>query len=78
MTALFERVRRLRNQAGEQIVEEHSPVGESQSNGTIGRAVREVQEMMARTLADLEASLRGRVPKKAQLLRGFRNVQQLL
>ena len=68
MTALFERVRRLRNQAGEQTVEEHSPVGESQSNGTIERAVREVEEMMATLLSALETSVGGRVPQESPVI----------
>ena len=68
MTALYERIRRMRNQSGEQTLEEHSPVGESQPNGVIERAVREVEEMMATILASLEASLGGRIPQESPVL----------
>ena len=64
MTALFERLRRLRNQSDEQTLEENSPVGESQSNGVVEEAIKEVEEMMATLLSSLEESLGGRLPQE--------------
>jgi hypothetical protein len=64
MTALYERVRRLRNRTGEQTLEEHSPVGESQSNGIVEEAIKEVEEMMATILSSLEEALGGRLPQE--------------
>ena len=64
MKALFERVRRLRNASGEQTLEENSPVGESQANGVVEEAIKEVEEMVATILSSLEEMLRGTLPQE--------------
>ena len=64
MKALYERLRRLRNASGEQTLEENSPVGESQSNGVIEEAIKEVEEMLATILSSLEMNLSATLPQE--------------
>ena len=59
MKALYEWLRRLRNAAGEQTLEENSPVGESQSNGVAEEAIKEIEEMLGTILSSLDESLNG-------------------
>lgn len=60
IVAFLEQVARSR--ADEPTVLEHSPVGDSQSNGAAERAVRSLEEMMRTYLIDLERRANFKVP----------------
>ena len=68
MKALYERVRRARSSSGEKTIVEHSPVGESQSNGVVEQAIKDVKEQLGTILAALEESLGGRVPQESAII----------
>ena len=57
LVALQERLRQLRNGINEQTILENSPVGESQSNGVVEKAVQEVENLAGTLLAALEERL---------------------
>ena len=68
LDALRERIRQVRAGLNEQTLQEYSPVGESQSNGTVEKAVQEVEEMLATLLSALEKHLGGRIPLEAPVV----------
>ena len=67
LVALQERVRQLRNGINEQTILENSPVGESQSNGVVEKAVQEVETLAATLLSALEERLGVSVPIDAPI-----------
>ena len=61
MTALQERIWRLRIYPGEQTILENSPVGESQANGVVEKAVQEVEGMIRTLKSALEERLKVKI-----------------
>ena len=65
MRALHERVRQARSAIGEQTLPENSPVGESQSNGMVEEAIKDVKELLRTLVSALEESLGARLPQES-------------
>ena len=76
LKALYERLRRLRNVAGEQTLEDNSPVGESQSNGVVEEAIKEIEEVLGTILSSLDESLNGVLPRTVRPWLGPSSTQQ--
>ena len=68
MKALQERIRQMRTASNEQTLVENSPVGESQSNGFVEEAIKDVEEMVGTLLISLEEKIDGRLPQESPII----------
>ena len=68
MKALQERIRQMRTASNEQTLVENSPVGESQSNGFVEEAIKDVEEMVGTLLISLEEKIDARLPQESPII----------